>query len=273
MTFTELMGLLNGNYIEVAGTDAKNQCVDLANAYIKYCLGLPPIEWTNARDFPSKAGDEYVYIENTPTGVPEEGDLIIWGGNQYGHIAIFIEGDANKFKSFDENYPTGSPCRVVEHTYYNVIGWLRPKAKPQDQSQTIEALRMERDRNWNFFVAVCQALNVGTNVDLAEAEARKLVEIEDKFNDQGKKLTEAQAQLADYQTKLTDANGQLVKLSQVNTSLQAKVDEQDKKIQDAMNVNLSLQGSIEELKKQITQPELSGWGLIVKGFVQLFVRR
>ena len=73
------MGILNGEYKETAGTDAKNQCVDLANAYIRYVLGLPVIEWTNAVDFPSKAGDNYKYILNSPDGVPQEGDLVIWG--------------------------------------------------------------------------------------------------------------------------------------------------------------------------------------------------
>ena len=133
MTFTELMSLLNGNYVEVAGTTAKNQCVDLANAYIKYVLGLPIIEYTNAIDYPSKVGDNYDYILNTPTGVPKEGDLVIWGGNQWGHIAIFIEGNANRFTSFDENFPTGSPCHVQEHTYFTppVLGWLHPKRVPE----------------------------------------------------------------------------------------------------------------------------------------------
>lgn len=127
MTFTELMGLTNGNYIETAGTSAKNQCVDLANAYIRYVLGLPVIELTNAKDFPSKAGDKYNYILNTPEGIPQEGDLVIWGGT-YGHIAIFIEGNTDRFTSFDENYPTGSPCHVQEHNYNNVLGWLHPNS-------------------------------------------------------------------------------------------------------------------------------------------------
>ncbi len=129
MNFTEFMGLLNGEYKETAGTDAHNQCVDLANAYIKYVLKLPIIEYTNAVDFPSKAGDKYEWIPNTPTNVPQEGDLVVWNGT-WGHIAIFIEGDVNDFVSFDENYPTGTPCHDQYHTYENVKGWLRCKNPP-----------------------------------------------------------------------------------------------------------------------------------------------
>lgn len=130
MTFNEFMAKWNGKYLEVAGSaNAKNQCVDLANGYIRDVLGLPIIEWTNAVDFPAKAGSNYDFIANTPTGVPKEGDLIVWKPSP-GHIAVFISGDANKFKSFDQNFPVGSPCHVQDHNYTNVVGWLRPKALP-----------------------------------------------------------------------------------------------------------------------------------------------
>lgn len=108
--------------------NAQYQCVDLANAYIRDVLNLPIIEWTNAQDFPKKAGDNYEYIENTPEGVPEEGDLVIFSSpDGVGHISIFIEGTTGSFRSFDQNYPTESPCHVQGHYYKNVIGWLHPK--------------------------------------------------------------------------------------------------------------------------------------------------
>jgi hypothetical protein len=151
MTFQELLEVYNGQYIEISGTNAKNQCVDLANSYIKYVLRLPPIEFTNAVDFPSKAGDNYDYFLNSPTGVPKEGDLVIWGGNQYGHIAIFIEGNANRFTSFDENFPTGSPCHVQEHNYINppVLGWLHPKRVPEGVDF---GLLVKKATQWDFTI-------------------------------------------------------------------------------------------------------------------------
>lgn len=130
MTIQDYFEALIGQFLEVSGTDAKNQCVDSANFYIKYVLGLPPIEWTNAKDFTSKAGDKYEWIINGDTNFPKEGDLVIWGGNQWGHIGVCMSGDANKFISFDQNWPTYSACRPVEHTYkypLPVLGWLRPK--------------------------------------------------------------------------------------------------------------------------------------------------
>lgn len=127
MTIQQLITKYNGKYVEVAGSpNATNQCVDLANLYIRDVLGLPIIEWTNAIDFPSRAGDKYDYIKNSPTNVPQEGDLVIWDKTP-GHIAIFIEGNATSFRSFDQNFPTGSPCHIQNHTYTNVLGWLRVK--------------------------------------------------------------------------------------------------------------------------------------------------
>lgn len=142
-TFQEFLEENNGDFVEVAGSpNALNQCVDLVNAYIRDVLGLPIIEWTNAIDFPKRAGEKYTWIVNTPSGVPQEGDIVVWGSpygkyiengvTKYaGHVAIFISGNADKFKSFDQNYPiVGSNCHVQDHTYNGVLGWLHPKEKP-----------------------------------------------------------------------------------------------------------------------------------------------
>jgi len=131
MTLNDFIKKWNGKYCEIAGATFKNQCVDIVNQYIKDVLGLPIIAGTNAKDFPSKAGDEYDYIKNTPLGLPEEGDLIIWG-DRYGHIAIYLSGNVNWFTSFDQNWPTGSVCHKVDHSYKSVIGWLRKKGTNMD---------------------------------------------------------------------------------------------------------------------------------------------
>jgi hypothetical protein len=123
MTFQKFLETWNGKYCEVAGSaNAKNQCVDLANAYLRDVLGQPIVEWTNAVDFPSKLNWDWITI-----GLPSEGDLMIFNG-VVGHISIFIEGDMNSFRSFDQNYPIGSPCHVQNHNYKNVKGWLHFKS-------------------------------------------------------------------------------------------------------------------------------------------------
>ena len=131
MTLSEFVKKYNGKSCEAGGSaNALNQCVDLANAYIDEVLGLPKILWTDAKDFPSKAGDNYEFTKNTPTGVPQKGDLVVWSGNVgngHGHIGIFLEGNASKFTSFDENWSKKEICQEENHYYKNILGWLRVK--------------------------------------------------------------------------------------------------------------------------------------------------
>lgn len=152
MTLQEFLKKYNGKYVEVAGNTALNQCVDLANAYLREVLNQPIVEWTNAVDFPSKLTEKFDYIPNTPTGVPQEGDLVIWQGATYGHIGIFLEGDVNHFHSFDQNWPTGSYCTPVEHNYNNVKGWLHFKSV--DIQAELDKVRIERDQNWNLYTSL-----------------------------------------------------------------------------------------------------------------------
>ena len=127
MTLQEFITKWTGKFAEISGPTAKNQCVDLVNQYIQDVLELSIIPWTNAVDFPSKAGDKYDYILNTPEGVPQAGDIVVWGPPP-GHIVVFIDGNTRGFNSFDQNYPIGSPCHIQNHpTYFNVKGWLRKK--------------------------------------------------------------------------------------------------------------------------------------------------
>lgn len=150
MTLNEFVIKWNGKYLEVAGSaNAKYQCVDLANGYIRDVLGLSIIEWTNAVDFPSKVGDNYEYIKNTLTNVPKEGDIVVWKPSP-GHIAVFIEGNANTFKSFDQNFPIGSPCHVQNHDYTNVTGWLRFKGNQATDLQILlSQSNKDRDEHYN----------------------------------------------------------------------------------------------------------------------------
>jgi len=250
MTLTEFLSILNGEYKETAGTTAKNQCVDLANAYIKYVLGLPIIEWTNAVDFAYKAGDNYEWIVNTPNGVPQEGDLVIWGGT-YGHIAIFLEGDNTRFTSFDENYPTGSPCHIQEHTYLSpkVLGWLHPRVVLSDMQAQLDQLRTERDTNWNYFTAVCEALKVGANVNIAVAEAIKLITNEQTVLDQARQLAEVQKQAQDLQAQLTLKEQAITEVSTQVATLTVEVGKAQQTIDTLTQQNKDDQLELEALRK------------------------
>lgn len=161
ITFQEFLDKWNGKPCEMGGSvNAKNQCVDLVNAWIAE-YGEPIVLWTNAQDFPTKISKNFKYILNTPTGMPKQGDIIVWKSpDKIGHIAICSSATATKFVSFDQNWPVGSLCKLVNHIYtgnYEVMGWLRYEkqidypavvAEKDKQIQTLQSrvLSLEKDQ-------------------------------------------------------------------------------------------------------------------------------
>lgn len=133
MTLSQFITKYLGKQVEYHSfnPNAKYQCVDLANAYIKEILGLTPIIGTDAKDMGSKASKtEFDWIPNTPTGVPQPGDIVIWNskvGGGAGHIAIFLDGDANSFTALSQNDPIGRETHLKKYNYNSVLGWLHPK--------------------------------------------------------------------------------------------------------------------------------------------------
>ena len=109
------------------------QCVDLYRQYVHDVLDFPQSPGVGgASEIWDSASPPQLYdfIENTPTGLPQAGDIVVWNrkvGGGFGHVAIFLSGDLNKFVSLDQNWPTLSKVTKTTHNYNSVIGWMRPK--------------------------------------------------------------------------------------------------------------------------------------------------
>jgi hypothetical protein len=138
MTLDKFIESKNGRFVEYNNDAYKFQCVDLARQYIQDVLGFKPYTAmpgaANAREIFNKfqSNKYFEKIKNTPTGIPQKGDLIFWGYYPFvttwaGHVAIFTAGNVMRFVSFDQNYPTRQPCKFVNHSYKGVLGWLRPR--------------------------------------------------------------------------------------------------------------------------------------------------
>lgn len=164
MTLQEFRDTYLGKQIEFHsyGTGAFNQCVDLVNAYINFCLDnntkdYTEIIGTNAKDFVTNYDPEdFEFIPNTIEAIPLKGDIIVWNGRVgggAGHVAIVLEANINTFKSLDQNWSQVERVTEETHNYTNVTGWLRPKNPPQEQDQQklIDELRKARDENWNLY--------------------------------------------------------------------------------------------------------------------------
>jgi len=105
------------------------QCMDLAHQYATEVIGHDFAPALAAKDVWNQNPESYDKIVNTLDGVPQKGDIVIWGTaiGAYGHIAIFVHGDNNSFVSFDQNWPLNSLCHFQNHNYNGVLGWLHPK--------------------------------------------------------------------------------------------------------------------------------------------------
>lgn len=130
MTATEFVNKYNGQYIPSRG-GITGQCVSLVQKWAEEngVGGSPVFPVPAAKDMVNARSDAFDWIANTPTNVPQPGDIIVWGTGvgPYGHTALFINGDANSFNSFDQNWPGGSAAHVQHHNYNGVLGWLTMK--------------------------------------------------------------------------------------------------------------------------------------------------
>ena len=131
MTLQEFVSKYNGTRV------GDGQCVALVKQYEQEVLGLTPQAVGNAHDyydnfynqpFLYNNFDRYTY---NGTNLPSNGDIIVWStavGGGYGHIAIVYQNvTSSNFVSFDQNWNTPLRCKIENHTYRNILGWLRKK--------------------------------------------------------------------------------------------------------------------------------------------------
>lgn len=130
MSYQDFVNKYNGKPVDFDG-QLGIQCMDLYQQYNKDVVGGPHIP-SNAKDvWNNYPKDKYDRIANTPNGVPQKGDVMIWNGNVgggYGHIGMFNEGNVWRFSSFDQNWIIKN-AHIQEHNYTNLIGWLHPKTQ------------------------------------------------------------------------------------------------------------------------------------------------
>ena len=141
----------NGKPIDFDGSYGY-QCQDLYRAYVKGVLNVPQSpSVVGAKDSWTKYLPAYFdKIENTPDGVPEPGDIVIWGEayGPFGHVAIFVKGTAKTMTCFSQNDPPGALCGLKTYrSYRGVLGWLRCKITPEPITQDLDIRLQILDEN------------------------------------------------------------------------------------------------------------------------------
>lgn len=139
MNYIEFKNKWVGKGIDYDGSYG-NQCMDVYRQYVKevlLCPQSPPVQ--GAKNVWDTYLPEYFErIANSPTGVPQQGDIVIWGMNPYGHIAICDHASTSTLTCFEQNWTELNGSGVTEirlhGNYNNVLGWLRFK-KPITSSE------------------------------------------------------------------------------------------------------------------------------------------
>ena len=262
-----------GKFIDFDGYYG-NQCFDLLHQYCVECLGITDgrvLAAPGAKDifekFDTIFGRElFDKIANTPDGIPNEGDIIVWNNGKWGHVAIFYNGNVNTFKSFDQNYPTSSCCHIQGHNYNNVLGWLRYKGNFSNSDSFLGKskeywLQVEKDREdlmnqvreltksdkgyQELLVKQAQMLNCEPNSEKINGKIEGLLSVEDQKNNTLKELAKTQETLKSTADQLEEKEKELTNIEEMYKGSQAELN----KAQTLANQVPALQKRIEELEK------------------------
>ena len=148
MNLNEFFSSLNGRFIDVDGAGSatnKNQCVDLVKAYCNRVFGVLLASmngygdaWEYYDNFSKKTSltPYFTKIAYTKGMQFKAGDIVAWNKSinkaGAGHIAVATgKYTSTTVETFDQNFPSGSPCKYVTHNNNLINGVLRPK----DQSK------------------------------------------------------------------------------------------------------------------------------------------
>ncbi len=153
LNLKEFFNSLNGKFIDVDGAGSKtnkNQCVDVVKSYCNKVFGVPLSSmqgygdaWEYYDNFSKKSAitPYFTKIAYSKGMAIKAGDIVVWKASLNsigaGHIGIASgEYSSSSFVSFDQNFPSGSPCKFVTHSYNKVNGVLRPKDQSKVEGNT-----------------------------------------------------------------------------------------------------------------------------------------
>ena len=133
MTYNEFERKYLGKAVDFDGS-AGVQCVDLADQFFVDVIGMKvdnTFPWVSgARDFYNKFNSypalvkNFDRIANSKSLICKKGDVVIWGGGTWGHVAIADgNGNIDWFTSIEQNtLGKHEPTQRIKHYYNNKTG-------------------------------------------------------------------------------------------------------------------------------------------------------
>lgn len=185
MTLNEFVAKWTGKKCDFDGFYG-GQCQDLYRQYVQEVLEFPQSPGVvGAKDnWDVYLTEYYDRIPNTPDGVPEPGDIMIWGSKygQYGHVAVVVSANKSSFTCFSQNDPTGTLCGLKKYTAWgSTLGWLHPKQK----DSMYEGLDLNNNESMKACVDVWKKLQEGKLIS-QEDHQRIINELDSKSTEQAK---------------------------------------------------------------------------------------
>ena len=128
---------VDGTHTYICDNYKVHNCVDLIKYYLDEVFGIKAGAWGDAYayytyfDSHEELTKNFTRIANTPSFIPQRGDIMVWSKNlngKWGHIAVCDgDGDTTYFYSYDQNWlGQHDPCNRIKHNYNHVLGVLRP---------------------------------------------------------------------------------------------------------------------------------------------------
>lgn len=248
----EFISINNGKPLEVEDPSNRDQCFDLALGWCD-ALGIPreTIRHLNASEIwtdPTDLAVQYFdFIPNTPNGIPQKGDIVVFSG-KVGHVSVATgKGDSNTFESWDENWDTAhfnagiDPktgllipiCRFLTHQYNDVLGWLHPKSVVPPQPEPIN------DQTKYDFGGDTGNVELGAMRSMYNDARRNLVNAEVANKQQADIIGLLQGDVTQANNTITELNTQIDNLKKENQDQVEIIDQLRKQIQDTpTNPNL-----------------------------------
>lgn len=246
------------------------QCVDLYRFYVKEVLGFPqsPGVGGAAEIWDSASPKYYDFIKNTPTGVPQKGDIVIWNrraGGGFGHVAIFVEGDVNGFTSFDQNWPTLDKCTLTKHNYTNVIGWLHPK-----EIMSADEILVKKSDFENLVHKSTMYDQILAKYDVADTEAlyRMISGKDSRITDLGNEVGRYKAEVKNKEEIISRRDADLLVLKTDVNDLMDRLNEAALQIEKLGKEKGSLAIEVEQLKVKIKTLETQPQGITKDSTIQ-----
>jgi hypothetical protein len=270
MTLQQFITRYSGKKIDWDGA-YQGQCVDLFRQYAHEVLKFPQAKGVvGAADFWINYSNDqilskhYLKVPNAPSAVPLPGDVMIWNkkaGDGFGHIAVYVSGDVNKFKSFDQNWRAINVCEITDHTYTNVYGWLRPvKSTSEPMPDTVQLDKKTFEQLVNKSTSFDELSKAGiTTVSQIDELKRALQEARDGKISAEEGAKQTRLELGEFKAKVSEKLMSQQDLGSILRELSVIIDKQDslqKQADSASEKNRDYEKQLTEAKAEIKRLEL-----------------